>query len=59
LGSRIKIDPWDDSVQMNKSKAVPLQSARDKLAFEVTPMIPHLARYHGPEQVVNAAAAGK
>jgi hypothetical protein len=59
LGSRIKLDPWDDRVEMNKSKPVPLQSARDKMAFEVTPMIPHLARYHGPEQVANAVAAGK
>ena len=45
LGSRIKLDAWDDHVEMNKSKAVALQSARDKMAFEVTPMIPHLARY--------------
>jgi hypothetical protein len=59
LGSRIKLDPWDDRVEMNKSKPVPLQSARDKMAFEVTPMIPHLARYRGPQQVANAGAAGK
>jgi hypothetical protein len=29
------------------------------MAFEVTPMIPHLARYHGPQQVANASATGK
>jgi hypothetical protein len=29
------------------------------MAFEVTPMIPHLARYHGPEQAANVSAAGK
>lgn len=55
LGSRIKLDPWDDSVELNKSKPVPAASAREKMAFEVTPMIPHLARYRGPQQVANAA----
>src|SRR5205085_9880341 len=58
LGSRIKLDPWDDRVELNKSKPVPLLSARDKMAFEVTPMIPHLARYRGP-QVANAAGNGR
>jgi Peptidase family M48 len=58
LGSRIKLDIWDDHVEMNKSKPVPLLSARDKMAFEVTPMIPHLARYRDA-QVANAAPSGK
>lgn len=58
LGSRIKLDPWDDNVELKKSKSVPLLSAREKMALEVTPMIPHLARYHGP-QVANAAGNGR
>jgi hypothetical protein len=58
LGSRIKLDVWDDHVELNKSKPVPLLSARDKMAFEVTPMIPHLARYRDA-QVANAAPGGK
>jgi hypothetical protein len=58
LGSRIKLNPWDDTVELKKSKAVPLLSAREKMAFEVTPMIPHLARYNGA-QVANAAGNGK
>jgi hypothetical protein len=58
LGSRIKLDIWDDHVEMNKSKPVPLLSARDKMAFEVTPMIPHLARYRDA-QVANATPSGK
>jgi Peptidase family M48 len=58
LGSRIKLDPWDDTVELKKNKPVALQSARDKMAFEVTPMIPHLARYRGA-QVANAAGTGK
>jgi hypothetical protein len=58
LGSRIKLDPWDDTVELKKSKAVPLLSAREKMAFEVTPMIPHLARYRG-SQVATAVGNGK
>ena len=58
LGSRIKLDPWDDHVELNKSKPVALQSARDKMAFQVTPMIPHLARYNSPE-IANAGGNGK
>ena len=58
LGSRIKLDPWDDNVELKKSKPVALLSAREKMALEVTPMIPHLARFHGP-QVANAAANGR
>jgi len=58
LGSRIKLDPWDDSVELMKTKPVPLQSVRDKMAFQVTPMIPHLARYHD-SSVASAAGNGK
>ena len=58
LGSRIKLNPWDDTVELKKSKAVPLLSAREKMAFEVTPMIPHLARFNGA-QVANATGNGK
>jgi hypothetical protein len=58
LGSRIKLDSWDDHVELNKSKPVPLMSARDKMEFEVTPMMPHLARYRD-SQVANAAGNGR
>jgi Zn-dependent protease with chaperone function len=59
LGSRIKLDPWSDHVELNKSKAVSLMSARDKMAFEVTPMIPHLARYRDSQQVAVSAGSSK
>ena len=45
LESRIKLNPWDDHVKLQKSKPVAPPSIRDKMAFEVTPMVPHLARY--------------
>jgi hypothetical protein len=47
LGSRIKLDPWDDRVEMQKSKPVALLSVRDKMSFEVTPMFPNLIRFNG------------
>jgi hypothetical protein len=55
LGSRIKLDPWDDRVELKKNKPVPLLTARDKMDFEVAPMIPHLARYR-ESQVENVAS---
>ena len=55
LGSRIKLDPWDDHVEMQKSKPVALLSARDKMSFEVTPMYPNLVRYKVPGSEVAAA----
>jgi len=58
LGSRIKVDPWDDHVELNKSKPIRLQLAREKMPFEVTPMFPHLARYRDA-QMANATGNGK
>lgn len=51
LGSRVKLDPWDDHVEMKKSKPVALLSARDKMSFEVTPMFPNLVPYNGTNQI--------
>src|SRR5262245_7688677 len=45
LGSRIKLNPWDDHVEIKKSKPVALLSPRDKMSFQVTPVIPNLVRY--------------
>jgi hypothetical protein len=58
LGSRIKLDPWDDHVEMQKGKQVPLNSARDKMSFEVTPMFPNLVRYDAARGSSEAAAKG-
>ncbi|HKT13074.1 MAG TPA: M48 family metalloprotease [Terriglobia bacterium] len=46
LGARIKVDAWNDSIRLVKSKPVDLVSAKDKMPFEVTPLIPYLTRYH-------------
>jgi hypothetical protein len=54
LGSRIKMDPWDDHLTLQKSKPVPLVSIRDKMAFEVTPLIPNLACYHASQELASS-----
>jgi len=45
LGSRLKIDPWNAGLSLMKSKPTALLSARDKMPFEVTPLVPYLTRY--------------
>lgn len=56
LGSRIQLDPWSDAVNMKQSKPVALYSIKDKLAFEITPVIPNLARFKAPEEVAKNAS---
>ena len=45
LGGRVKLNPWDDRVEMVKAQPVAITSARDKMPFEVTPFYPRLSRY--------------
>lgn len=49
MNSRIKLDPWSDEVQLLKATSVPLMSAREKMPFELTPFLPYLTRYAGPQ----------
>jgi hypothetical protein len=44
LGSRIKLDPWCNSVTMLRTRPVALLSAREKMPLEVSPFILHLTR---------------
>lgn len=48
LGGRIKVDPWSDQVEMAKGKPVALNSAREKMPFEITPPFPFLTRITTP-----------
>ncbi len=58
LGARVKVNPWDDRVELLKAKPVALSSAREKMPFEVTPFMPFLTRYHAskPGEKPDAAA---
>ena len=52
LGGRIRVDPWNDHVELSKAKPVALTSAREKMAFEITPFFPFLTRIStGTEKV--------
>src|SRR5271168_4601099 len=54
VGARIKLDPWNDRVELVKAKPIPLLSAREKMPFEVTPFMPFLTRYQKPGSIISA-----
>jgi hypothetical protein len=56
LGSRIRLDPWNDEISLLQGKSVALLSARDKLPFEVTPFLIFLTRAGSPARDQNPAA---
>jgi len=55
LGSRIKVDPWSDRIEMLNRKSPLLLSASEKIPFEVSPFFPHLKRLE--EQKSQAATS--
>ena len=57
LGARVKVDPWDDHVELLHAKAVALSSAREKMPFEVTPFLLYLTRYHAPSSKTSESAS--
>jgi hypothetical protein len=44
LGSRIKLDPWSDRIEMLSTKLPVLENAAEKRPFEVSPFFPSLKR---------------
>jgi hypothetical protein len=57
LGSRVKIDPWNAEVSLMKTKPSTRLSARDKMPFEVTPLVPYLTRYAEPPTAQESSKA--
>ena len=45
LGGRIHVNVWNDKIDFAKASKVPLNSAREKMAFEVTPVYPYVTRF--------------
>ena len=45
IGARIKLDPWNDRVELVKARPVAQISPPEKMPFEVTPFVPFLTRY--------------
>ncbi len=48
LGSRIRVDIWNNTIDLIKAKPVALLSAREKMPFEVTPVFLYLTRQRQP-----------
>lgn len=46
LGSRIKLNPWNDQISLVETKPISLLSAREKMPFEITPSVPFLTLAH-------------
>jgi hypothetical protein len=44
LGGRVKLDPWDDTLDLLKSKPVGNITEREKMPFEITPFVLYLTR---------------
>lgn len=44
LGSRIKLNPWDNNIELVKTRPLSLLSPREKIPFEVTPIALYLTR---------------
>ena len=58
IGGRIKMDPWNDKLEMIKSKPIGTIAEREKMPFEVTPFMPYLTRY-GSEAAKPIAASAE
>ena len=50
LGSRIRVNPWSDRIEMLKIQPVRPLSASEKMPFEVSPFFPYLKRLDGHEK---------
>jgi hypothetical protein len=59
MGSRIKVDPWNDQAEMLKTAPVALVSVREKMPFEITPFMPYLQRCQEVHAAELAAPKGQ
>jgi hypothetical protein len=57
LGSRVKVDPWSSRAELVRGKAVALNSAKEKMPFEITPFMLYLTRWRDPNAAKPDAAS--
>lgn len=57
IGGRVKLDPWNDKLELIKSKPVGAVAEREKMPFEVTPFMPYLTRFGAEASKPIAASA--
>ncbi len=48
LGSRVKLNPWNNQIQLVKTRPISLLSAREKMPFEATPFVLYLTYFDEP-----------
>jgi hypothetical protein len=58
IGGRVKLDPWNDRLELLKSKPIGNVAEREKMPFEVTPFMPYLTRFGVDAKPVAASANG-
>jgi hypothetical protein len=57
IGGRVKVDPWNDRLELIKSKPMGAIAEREKMPFEVTPFMPYLTRFGADASKPIAASA--
>jgi hypothetical protein len=57
IGGRVKLDPWNDRLELIKSKPIGTVAEREKMPFEVTPFMPYLTRFGSDSGKPIAASA--
>ena len=56
LGGRVKVEPWNNQLELIKTKPVAITTAAEKMPFEVTPFFPFLTRLGTPAPEKSATA---
>ncbi len=56
IGGRVKLDPWNDRLELLKSKPIGNVAEREKMPFEVTPFMPYLTRFSIDQKPVAASS---
>src|SRR5262249_21128734 len=51
LGSRVKLNPWSNRIELGKKRPLALPSARAEIPFEVTPFVLPLTRLPSPGEI--------
>src|SRR5258707_1727704 len=59
IGGRVKLDPWNDRLELIKSKPVGAVAEREKMPFEGTPFMPFLVGYGAEAAKPIAASAAQ
>jgi hypothetical protein len=57
LGGRVRVDPWNNQLELIKTKPVSITTAAEKMPFEVTPFFPFLTRLGSTAPEKSAAVA--